>query len=53
MFACPGTDGTCGDNGNCNQATGICECDDGFGGDTCDEGKISTNKFERPPSRQI
>ena len=37
MFLCPGADGKCGENGNCNQNTGECECDDGFTGMTCEE----------------
>ena len=31
---CPG-DGTCSNRGTCNVSTGICVCDSGFQGQTC------------------
>ena len=31
---CPG-DGTCSNQGTCNLSTGICVCDSGFQGQTC------------------
>ena len=33
-FKCPG-DGTCSSQGTCNEMTGICICNSGFEGNTC------------------
>ena len=34
VIDCPG-DGSCSSHGTCDDTTGICICNDGFGGDTC------------------
>ena len=39
-FNCPG-DGTCSNQGICDDSTGICNCDSGFEGQSC-EGKMIT-----------
>ena len=35
VTSCPGIV-ECNLNGNCNANTGVCECFDGYGGDSCE-----------------
>ena len=37
--SCPGDGGTCSGNGNCDQKTGLCVCNQGYQGIAC-SGKI-------------
>ena len=41
-FNCPG-DGTCSNQGICDDSSGICKCDSGFEGQSC-QGKIIKKK---------
>ena len=36
VTSCPGIIDECNSNGNCNTNTGVCECVDGYGGDSCE-----------------
>ena len=40
-FDCPG-DGTCSNQGSCDDTTGTCECDFGYEGNTC-QGTLMKN----------
>ena len=36
VTSCPGIIDECNSNGNCNKNNGVCECFDGYGGDSCE-----------------
>ena len=36
VTSCPGMIDECNSNGNCNKNNGVCECFDGYGGDSCE-----------------